>query len=393
MDKFTTEDLKILAEATGDVFVSIYAPMYRAGKEVSQNEIRFKNLIDNAEKQLEELGHDTAILDEARRLQSNSEFWQHQAEGLAVFCCDGFTKHYRVAISFDETVVVGQRPHVKPLSRIFTDDNQWYILAASLQNIRLMIASPHSVQNLELDVLPENLRDALNIDEYVSTLQHHTTSTGGKGQSGHDVMHHGQGGGEPENRKKDEILQYFHKLDRALGEYFGIERTPMVFAGVEYLFPIFQEACQYNGIVDEAVEGNPDDFSPQELQEKTWNIIKPRLQQQRAEFVEQFCDKSNTAWASDDLMMIYKAARMGQVETLLVQDDFTVWATFDNPEEPVQVDSNAAEAEDIVNRIVVQTLINGGTVFNLSEDEMPTLVSAKLEIAASFRSPVESYVS
>ena len=389
MQNFTAADLKHLAETDGKLFVSIFAPMHRSGREVTQNEIRFGNLLDEAEQQLKQMGHDARILAAAKELIGDDKFWQNQSDGLAAFYGENLSKTYRVPVEFEETVVVGCRPHVKPLTRIFSDENQWYILAASLKGIRLMLATPHGVDEIELDSLPGKLKNALNIDEYVSTLQHHSTSTHGRGQGGHDVVHHGQGGGDPENQKKDEILQYFQRLDDAFEEYFGVERTPMVFAGVGYLFPIFKEACQYNGIVDEPLEGNPDEMSPQDLHDKTWEIIKPRLQEKLSETVETFNNKAHTDWASDDLLLIHKAAQMGQIETLLVQKDLNRWATFDEAQVPMLVDTNSAEAEDLVNRIVVQTLINGGEVFNLSHDDMPQ----GSEIAAVFRSPVGSYVS
>ena len=56
MDSLTREDIKTLIETQGEWCVSLFMPTVRAGAEVQQNPIRFKNLLRQAEERLAELG-------------------------------------------------------------------------------------------------------------------------------------------------------------------------------------------------------------------------------------------------------------------------------------------------------------------------------------------------
>jgi len=58
-------------------------------------------------------------------------------------------------------------------------------------------------------------------------------------------------GRSPDRDKRQEgILQFFHMIDEALHENCGIKKAPLVVAGVEYLFPIYQEANTYPDLVE-----------------------------------------------------------------------------------------------------------------------------------------------
>lgn len=72
MPLLSTDALKSLIENSASPCISIYMPMEKAGSEVRQNPIRFKNLMREAEKRLEEMGIDQ---DEARA-------WLEQANAI-----------------------------------------------------------------------------------------------------------------------------------------------------------------------------------------------------------------------------------------------------------------------------------------------------------------------
>jgi len=54
----------------------------------------------------------------------------------------------------------------------------------------------------------------------------------------------------------------------------GIKKAPLVLAGVEYLFPIYQEANTYPDLVEEGITGNPENLKPEELHDLVgqWNL-------------------------------------------------------------------------------------------------------------------------
>ncbi len=390
MDRFTSEDLKQLVQtpdASGP-YVSMLLPMYRAGREVQQNETRFKNAIATARNQLQDADCDDAavaqILRPAENLLNDANYWQHQSDGLAVFAGPDEFKTFRLPCDFEEAVVTGDQYHVKPLTRLLMDDQHWHILAASPNRVRLLRATLHSVEELHPDNFPQNLRDALNIDEYVSALQFHSSS----GQGREAAIHHGQGGSDPDVKKQDEILQYFQRLDAALTSHFQDESQPLIFAGVEYLFPIFKEASDYSNILPDAITGNPDDLSAAELHEKSLAIMKPRIRGRHTQLLTDYHDRAATDWASDDLGELLEVAAIGQIETLCVDPS----REHRDAGDYAPSDDRATSGRDLFNDVIVQTLVNGGNVIGIDPSDEVSSELPDSGICAVFRSPAGAYI-
>lgn len=81
-----------MANRGGSDLISIFTPTHSKGRDVSQDRIRLKNLLGNADSDLEELGFKPRErkdrLRNARDLLDDREFWEHQAEGLAIYIDD-----------------------------------------------------------------------------------------------------------------------------------------------------------------------------------------------------------------------------------------------------------------------------------------------------------------
>jgi len=167
----TKDDLHDLIEKEDRASISIYLPTFRAGKEVAQNSIRFKNLLRKAEENLRETGIKPAselqkLLKPAERLLANDFFWRNQSDGLAVFLSSDEFRDYRVPMHFDELVVVASRFHIKPLLTMLAADGRFYLLALSQNDVRLFQGTHYAVTEIEPDDLgiPKSLTDITQLD-------------------------------------------------------------------------------------------------------------------------------------------------------------------------------------------------------------------------------------
>ena len=178
MDPFNRDNLHELATADSEPAVTIYMPTVRAGREVRQNAVRFKNLIKKTSTQLSESGMSNIelrrALAEAAHFETNEDWWQHQSDGLAMFISSNRFDRYRVPLRFDERVAVGRRFHVRPMIRLLQNDGRFYVLAVSQNAVRLLEGTHFGISELEPIGLPTDMKSALNIDEYVDSLQQHS---------------------------------------------------------------------------------------------------------------------------------------------------------------------------------------------------------------------------
>jgi hypothetical protein len=173
-------DLRALIQDTDGYRISIYMPTHRKAIETQQDPIRLKNLLADAEERLvdEGLRRPTArdLLEPARNLLDDNLFWQHQSDGLAIFLSTGSSHMYRLPLDFEELVVISAQFHIKPLLPVLSGDGQFFILAISQDEVRLLQGTRYNVDEVDLEGLPPSLAEALRFDDPEKQFQFHTAT-------------------------------------------------------------------------------------------------------------------------------------------------------------------------------------------------------------------------
>lgn len=381
MDIFTTQDLHNLITSQAGWHVSLFMPAHRYGRETEQDRIRYRNLLNQAEKRLLEknlrVPDVKKMLKPAERLLLDSAFWRGQSDGLALFFTNQSLYSHRLPLPFEELVVVSDRFHIKPLLPFFSSDGQFYILALSQKQIRLLKGTRHTVDEIDLENLPTSLAEALPLEQFERQLQFHTGTPSGMGERA-GVFH----GHDPKNSEKDRILRWFHKIDAELTRLLAEERAPVVLAGVEYLFSLYEEANSYPTLLKEGIKGNPDVLKPAELHARAWPLVQPIFTQAQRKAAARYHQLAGSESASGDLKQTLLAAHHGRIETLFVALVRQVWGSFDPQTGTVVVHDQAQPGDmDLLDLAAAETLIKGGAVYAVE----PNLVPEKGTLAAIFR--------
>lgn len=375
MENLTLDQLKGLAQVKQSLSISIFLPTHRAGQDTQQDPIRFKNLLREAEQWLLDSGigprEAGAFLQPAQALLENGHFRQHQNDGLAVFMASDDFHYYRLPFSVEELLIIAQAYYVKPVLPLFTNNGHYYILAISQNEVRLFEGTRYSVSQIDLPkATPKSLDEALQFDDLEKQLQVHTgTAQGGV----RDGMFHGHGLGDEEQKVR--IERYLNLVDSSLKEIFRDQQAPLVLAGVDYLLPIYHKVSEYATIMEESITGSPEQFRPEELQEQAWPIVEPYFRQEMETVVEQYQQLVGTGKATDNIEEIVAAAFYGRVDKLVLATNTQVWGIFDPDTGNVVHYQEAQSQEDnlpLLDFAAMQTLQNGGSVYALSQEEMPT---------------------
>ena len=362
--------------------VSVFMPTHRGVTESRQDQIRFKNLLREAEESLLESGlrrpQVNDLLKQAQMLLKDVSFWQHQIEGLSVFLCRDMFQYFRFPHRFKELVVATDRFHIKPLLPLLSGDKRFYLLALSQNQVRLFQGSGYSVAEIDLKGVPDSLAEAAGYDKHEKQLQSHTVSPGSGG--GRGAIFHGHGEGTDD--AKDRILKYFRQIDKGLQQLLKDENAPLLLAGVEYLFPIYREANTYPGLVDDGVTGNPEGLSAEDLHEQAWSIAEPLFQAAKRDAVEKYKRFAGTGITSRGVRKIVPAAYHGRVESLIVAVGVQQWGTFDPVRNVVQSHQEAQPGDaDLLDFAAIQTFLQGGSVYAVEPDKIPD----EAPLAAVFR--------
>lgn len=385
-DFIKKSELQRIINERSEYCVSIYLPMARVGPDVQGNVTRLKNAVSDVESALEERGWRPpkieALLHEPRQLLQESPFWQHQLDGLVLFISPDLFETYRLPLDFEPLTVVSDRFHIKPILPLFSDDGRFYILALSQGGVRLFQGTRHTVDEIELENAPQGMDDALWYDDPEEHIESHTSTSGAGGEPAAEpgVVHHGQGVTDDEELQR--LRRYFHDVSAALHEQLGDEESPVVLAAVDYLHPIYKEVDSSPHLLDEGIDGNPDDLSAETLHDKAWEIVRPLFTEAKEEVVERYKQMAHSDQASDDLQTIVPAAVQGRVDALFVAVGTQKWGQYDINTNSIEVhDESRNGDEDLLDFAAVQTMANGGTVYAVD----PTQVPGDTPVAAVFR--------
>jgi len=393
MKLISREEIKTLLQQPKDNSLSIYMPVVAAGAEVRQNSIRFKNLIKEAHTRLVEAGLDetqaTQLLEKTSEFDQQ-DFWERIGEqGLAIFISNNIFCYYIVPLEFEELVVVSDRFHIKPLIQILNHNGRFYVLGLSQNKVRMLVGTGYRCQEIDLTTfenVPTSLDEALQYDDVSEKqLQMHTTGRGGS-QNAQTGVFHGQGVGNDADEHKTNIMRFFKALAKGLEKNIlhHDEQVPLILAGVDFLIPMYKEANNYHYLMEDAVIGNPENLSPQELHSQALPIVENYWNNSHKKVVDLYNELlgSNTGNASNNLEEIVAAAYYQKIDTLLVAQGKHKWGLFDKGSQKVYLHQREETGdEDLLDLAAAHTLINGGMVYLVEPEQIPS----KEPVAAIFR--------
>jgi hypothetical protein len=354
-------------------------PTRKAGDEILENRVRFKNLLDEAQEQLVEGGmrqpEAKQFLSPARALVEDELFWQRQDSGLAVFLAEGLARKYRLPLDFDELVVVSDRFHVKPLLQVMSSNGRFYVLALSQHETRLLQGTRHRIGEINLDEreqVPHSIVDILKWEDPEMRLQQ-ATGTESTLHHGVSAIFHGHGVASQDDPKQ-KVLRYFQRLDEGISDLLADDDAPLVVVGDDFLLPLYREANSYPPLTEEGVGVEPQQLSAGELHQQAWSIVHPLFEQaqERARDVYKHLEGTESERATNDVEEIVRAAYFERVEGLFVAADAQRWGTFD-PEtgEATLHDEQQPGDRDLLSLSAVHTMLNEGWLFVVDGEEVP----------------------
>lgn len=371
MNAINKSNLRQLASMNGEYVVSIYMPA-TTGAEQRQNPVHFKSLLRTAARQMQSRGLGEPAIQKmtvsARTLLDRDELWQNLAHGLAVFVSRDALHALPLPFRCPEICTVGKYAYLMPLLDWDSSDASYFVLAVSQKAVRLLRGSRARLEEVNLPALPKDLASALHYDVRQGTLQMHSGQPQFAGKEG--VVFHGQGG--EVDAAKIELVEFFREIDRVVAEHLQLRGEPLVFAGVDYLFPIYQSINGYARLAARPLEGNPDLLSPQELSDRTWPLVETQLREREHEQAAQEWNAAGRDRTTHRLVEILSAAAAGAIETLYVAEGTRRMGRYLPEAATVRYDGvPQTDSEELVNDAAVLVLRSGGKVILLGPGHVP----------------------
>jgi hypothetical protein len=391
---FLRNDLDELLACESRPAVSIYLPTHKAGREIRQDSIRLRNLLGIAAKRL---GADRrppdveALLEPARRLVEDEEFWRHQEQGLAIFIAPGFTRVHKLPIDVAEWVAIGSHFCIRPLLPIVDSTGWFWLLTITAGRTRLLRGSRWTIGEFGGIDLPQGVEELYN--ETVFQEQYYARPDARPQRSGVAGLSHAQSfGGAPEDLRKTLLLQYLRRIAGIVEPVVKRDPAPVILAAQPEIQGNFRDMAAWKELWPEGIQDNPDAISDDQLCERAWILLDPARDKDRGDALDRLngligTGNGKAATTPEDIV---KAARDGRVEHLFLLPGRPVWGqvieTGDGVEDRVVAhDEPAEDDEDLLNYAAVMTLRQGGDVMLVEPAQLPQQVLQSGPAAAILR--------
>ncbi len=379
MDTITHAQLRALAEAGTPPAISLFVPTHRKGSGVRQDPIEFKNLLRDAEARLVEYGmrgtEARDLLKPATDLLDDQSVWDEGLDGLAVFVAPDEFRAYRLPIAPMPQVVVNSRFHVKALLPILAD-HEFYVLALSQHDVRLLRCTRTSCERVELpgDVETSIERAVILTGEHSKTGKDGGSEAGGAGHvQGSPATPHSEAV-DPQHREAENLRFFLRQIDDGFRRAVPPNDAQLVLAGDVNITSPFREATKLKAkdIAEETIKGNPDRTSDDTLHAKALEIVTPIWHKELNAEQETFGNALAQGKASHNVREIVLAAMDGRVNTLFVTPDESRWGRIDEESRSVELhEAESAEGEELLDWATVRTIQTSGRVLVVDKEAVP----------------------
>jgi hypothetical protein len=304
-----------------------------------------------------------------QHLAESDQLWEERAPGLAVFSngtVDG-TFFYRLPFHVSEVVIVASHFYFKPLLATLHSVPIFYVLAISLNGVRLYRFHDHTREIVRLPGAPNSVND-LPSHEDLDTQRHARSFTSSTPRGLMTTHSHGAG----DIRHDAHAARFFSKVAHAVDELLKHQNAALVLAGVERDITHFRQACTYPHLIHDVIRGNPQIRSVEDIHKEATALLAQETWADTAHALQRYKDVNNTPRVTRSTKDIVRAAHEGRIDTLFVAQDIDKWGVFDPATEQVRMHPLPQPGDiSLLNLAAELTLHHHGDVFLLPRSRVP----------------------
>jgi hypothetical protein len=300
-------DLRQLQAVNEYPSVSILLPTHRTSPDNKQDPIRVKNLVAEAKNRL--LGEFSAremepLFTKLDGLVEGVDY-EHVLDGLALYVTKD-TRTFTLPFLVTERGLALTWVVAIAGNGLLNRTPRYYALALSEKDTRLFEGFGASVEEIRGGGFP---------------MRH-----GGPGGASNLP---GGPGVNPSAVRDEAHRDFFRNVDEKFGAFQGEEKLPLVVAGVGRYLAFYREVSRSPDDIAGTVEGNYDHATEHEMAQPVWPVMQDYLAQRRADALERLDAAVGAQRSSSTIGEVWRMAKEGRGDTLLVEQDFHYPATVD----------------------------------------------------------------
>ena len=257
--------------------ISIYLPLHPSGADAEGDAIVYKNLVTEAERELDKRFPRRAWEATIKRLRALPEeealFVQRYYRGMVVLASGDELAVFTLMNPVEAAVFVSKTFHILSLLAFFEEFDDVIMAELGRDRVRLYAANRYSVE-------PYRAPDIItNFDELFDDFDNDSNLNFGSygGQGGQSGMFHGHRTSTDESDKDRD--KYFKYLDEGFTQLHRHEKRPIILAGTAATIANFRKLAKGRFYLDHAIEKPLDTLEQGEMTEAIRKAMNPIYQE------------------------------------------------------------------------------------------------------------------
>ncbi|NGM64032.1 hypothetical protein [Sphingobacterium sp. SGR-19] len=365
-----TIDLKLLKELTaiqGEPCISIYMPTHRVHPANATDPITFKNLYKKTLQYTKDnkLNRHEKLIQPLEKLIDDKNFWDHNDEGLAIFVSSQDTQILRLPQKVQEITCVADSFCVKPLFKLYHENQPYYLLALALDDVKLYKGDKYQIEELDIkDKVPTGMKEALGAE----LTNNHLHGNVVEGAGLHGYM-------EKSQEADIDMDRFFRKIDQAILEHYPMPPDiPLLLVTLPEHQNHFIRISKHNNFAPIHIDINPHSLTKAALLEKIQEGFDGILEKRKKELLERYQLALSENLSSVDINDVVRDVIDGKVEVLCIENGKSIDGHIDMEER--EIVHHDGQYTDVINELSCLAFNYGGNVIVLDKEEMPSEAGA-----------------
>lgn len=351
-------------------FISLYQKTHKNVSENAQDLIRFKNTLKQIEKELEPFDKTVkaSIIENLYELRDDKPFWNQTLEAIAVFISQEQMVVYNLRRPVKDLLVINDYFHRKPLINHFQTLDEYYILALSKENFELYEGTIDDIHRIPLeDRVPTTKEEVLGKLDDESYLAH--ASYGGA--SG-NAMYHGHH--DKKQVFEKDLQRFFIYIDQfIMKEFTNATKRPVILCALPEYHGLFKQISKNKYLYSNGIKRSNKDLTVEQLREASWEVLKDDYHERIDHLIEQYRNAQTKKIGSNILSDVASSAATARIDTLIVEQAKFIEGTMDPESGKLNLTHSTNHSTgNILDEIAHHVLENGGKVFVVNEEQMPS---------------------
>lgn len=300
---FKPEDLFRLQQHQGEALITITTPMERVFPASDKNRIVMKNLLKQTEQKLEQ-AYDPIrsknLMDKVRSLESNIDY-RNTGDGMAIFVSEDEAKIIDLPFSPMELVSVGNSFQTRELLNAYHRNPQYLLLVLSLEDVRLMRGIGKNMYEIKNDSFPATY-SAPARTEPLSDLTRQ------------DI----------DSEELGELRIFLGKVDDHLFNIVKESKTPLFVVGEPEYISYLRKRDRSGKSIKGEIGINLAHFTEAGLVDRVYPLVETYTEAQRDRQIHLLQEAIGYQRAAIGIREVWRAAKLGQIMTLLVEENYSI---------------------------------------------------------------------